>query len=177
MENHRRKGEFVKVGENLYRYSTSKTYYAVFRRHGKLRRISLKTADRELADRKLKTEMANAGKVDVRHEHLTLKQLVEMYEERLLGFDKGTEMIRRSVLNAFRRTWMQGLDVPVKDITPAQLEIWVNSNNRLIRIATLRMPGIVPRSASRKKWAGFRSSGGESEPKANTRSGRTPSSN
>ena len=66
MEQHGRKGKFVKVGENLYRYSTSKTYYAVFRRHGKLRWVSLKTADRELANRKLDDEMANAGKIDVR---------------------------------------------------------------------------------------------------------------
>ncbi len=36
MEPHRRSGEFVRVGENLYRYSTSKTYYAVYRKHGKL---------------------------------------------------------------------------------------------------------------------------------------------
>jgi hypothetical protein len=34
--NHQRKGAFRKVGENLYRYSTSATYYAVFRVQGKL---------------------------------------------------------------------------------------------------------------------------------------------
>ena len=54
--NHQRKGEFRKVGENLYRYSTSGTYYAVFRVRGKLIRKSLKTADRERAKRKLKEE-------------------------------------------------------------------------------------------------------------------------
>ncbi len=50
--NHQRKGEFRKVGENLYRYSTSGTYYAVFRVQGKLIWKSLETDDRELANRK-----------------------------------------------------------------------------------------------------------------------------
>ena len=40
----------------LYRYSSSGTYYAVFRANSKLIWKSLKTADRELAKRKLKEE-------------------------------------------------------------------------------------------------------------------------
>ena len=32
----KRKGAFTKAGENLYRYSSNKTYYAVFRIKGKL---------------------------------------------------------------------------------------------------------------------------------------------
>ena len=45
--NHQRKGEFRKVGENLYRYSSNHRYYAVFRVKGKLIWKSLKTSDRE----------------------------------------------------------------------------------------------------------------------------------
>ncbi len=33
---HQRKGEFRKVGENLYRYSSNDRYYGVFRVNGKL---------------------------------------------------------------------------------------------------------------------------------------------
>lgn len=46
-----------------------------------------------------------------------------MYEQQLKRFDVGTQLIRRSVLNAFRRTWRYGLDTPVKDVTPAQLDV------------------------------------------------------
>ena len=63
--NHQRKGEFRKVGENLYRYSSNHRYYAVFRVNGKLFWKSLAPADRELANRKLKDELEKQGKIDV----------------------------------------------------------------------------------------------------------------
>jgi len=53
----RRAGQFRKVGENLYRYSSNEIYYAVFRVNGKLIWKSLETEDRELAKRKLKEEL------------------------------------------------------------------------------------------------------------------------
>jgi len=63
-QTHSRKGEFHKVGENLYRYSSNDHYYGVFRVNGKLIWKSLKTVDRELAKRKLKEEKENkAGSI------------------------------------------------------------------------------------------------------------------
>ncbi len=58
---HRRNGVFREVRENLYRYSSSGTYYAVFRPNGKLIwghviSESLQPAERELAKRKHKEE-------------------------------------------------------------------------------------------------------------------------
>lgn len=52
-----RNGRFVRVKDNLYRYTATKKYYAVYRRQGKLRFKSLKTADREIAERALRTEI------------------------------------------------------------------------------------------------------------------------
>jgi hypothetical protein len=63
---HSRSGEFRKVGENLYRYSSSGIYYARFRQHGKEISRSLLTADRELAKRRLKEEMEKLGRIDPR---------------------------------------------------------------------------------------------------------------
>ena len=42
---HQRRGEFRKVGENLYRYSSNDRYYAAFRVKGKLIWKSLKTTN------------------------------------------------------------------------------------------------------------------------------------
>ena len=58
----RRAGQFRKVGENLYRYSSNEIYYAVFRVNGKLIWKSLETEDRELAKRKLKEELEKHGR-------------------------------------------------------------------------------------------------------------------
>src|SRR6266487_3219338 len=56
-QGHPRAGRFRKVGESLYTYSSNKIYYAVFRSLGKLIWKSLQTADRALANRKLKQEL------------------------------------------------------------------------------------------------------------------------
>jgi integrase len=125
MSGHARKGEFVKVAENLYRYSASKTYYGVFRRNGALKWRSLGTSDREVAKRKLKEAIASAGKVDVRQESMTVEGLLGLYEDRIKRYDIRTQANRRSLVNAFKRTWKYGLNLPVKDVTAAQLEVWL----------------------------------------------------
>jgi hypothetical protein len=49
--NHSRIGAFSKVGENIYRYSSSDVYYARYRNRGKEIQHSLNTTDREFAKR------------------------------------------------------------------------------------------------------------------------------
>ena len=96
--NHQRKGAFRKVGENLYRYSTSGTYYAVFRVQGKLIWKSLKTDDRELANRKLKDEKEKKGRIDADAAKMTLSTLLDLYEKRLQQYDAKTIETRAWIL-------------------------------------------------------------------------------
>ena len=124
-QTHARKGEFHKVGENLYRYSSNDRYYAVFRVNGKLIWKSLKTSDRELAKRKLKEEQEKQGRVDPEATKLTLSELLDLYEKSLEQFDDKTQATRTCILNIFKRTWEQSLEVPVQNITAAQLELWL----------------------------------------------------
>jgi integrase len=134
---HRRSGEFVRVGENLYRYSTSKTYYAVYRKHGRLLWKSLKTTDRELAKRKLKDEIANAGRIDQRQEKMSLGALLGLFEDHLNRFDVRTRANRRYILNTFKQTWKYGLDLAVRDITLAQLDGWLAQHSARIKRTSL----------------------------------------
>jgi hypothetical protein len=71
-EAHSRTGEFRKVGENLYRYSSNRVYYARFRSKGKSIYRSLKTTDRELAKRQLTDEISKASKIDPKLSKMTL---------------------------------------------------------------------------------------------------------
>jgi integrase len=137
MSLHPRKGEFAKVAENLYRYSTNKKYYAVFRRQGKLKWKSLETADREIAKRKLKDVLALAGTIDARQENLTLAGLIATYEEQLNRFDIRTRANRASIVRAFKQTWKYGLGSPVKDVTRAQLETWLAHHNARMKRSSL----------------------------------------
>jgi integrase len=125
MKQHARNGQFVRVAENLYRYSASKTYYAVYRKNGKLAWKSLKTTDPEIARRKLKEEIASASRVDARQEKMTLDALLDLYVQHLDRLDDRTRANRKSILNAFRATWKHGFDLPVKDVNPAELEVWL----------------------------------------------------
>lgn len=54
---------FKKVGECLYRYSNTGTYYALVKRGGKQFRKSLKTSDRQLAERKLADFRSKVGRL------------------------------------------------------------------------------------------------------------------
>jgi hypothetical protein len=117
--NHQRKGAFRKVGENLYRYSTSGTYYAVLRVQGKLIWKSLETDDRELATRNLKEAKEKQGKIDAAAAKMTLSALLDLYEKRLQQYDAKTIETRTWILKTFRETWLNGLEIPVRDVTSA----------------------------------------------------------
>ena len=54
---------FQKVGECLYRHTSSKSYYALLKKEGKQIRRSLKTKDRKLAERRLKDLREKVGRL------------------------------------------------------------------------------------------------------------------
>ena len=130
MQSHSRKGRFVKVAENLYRYSASKSYYAVFRKKGRLIWRSLRTKDRAIANRKLKDELGKVAKTDPQQRKMILAELLAMFEERLGQYDVRTRANKRSILGAFQTTWKHGLDMPVRDITNAQLQLWLAQHRK-----------------------------------------------
>ena len=137
MKDHNRKGKFVRVAENLYRYSTNKIYYAVFRNRGKLTWTSLKTDDREVAKRKLKEEMEKTEKIDCRHEKMTVDGLLNLFVDQLNRFDVRTIANRKSIVNAFKTTWKLGLDFLVKDVTRADLEVWLAQHRTRMKRTSL----------------------------------------
>ncbi|MSU64158.1 MAG: hypothetical protein EXS31_17495 [Pedosphaera sp.] len=120
-----KRGRYSRVAENLWRYSTSKAYFAVFRHAKRVVWKNLKTTDRELASRRLKEEMEKAGKVDAAAGKMTLAELIRLYEESLEKFDGKTRASRKSFIKQLRATWKHGFDVLVRDITPAQVELWL----------------------------------------------------
>ena len=127
---------FIRVSDHLYRYQPNKRYYAVFRKNGKLTFRSLKTTDRKLAERRLVDEEKKAGKIDERYEHMLLSQLLTLYESRLPQYAPATGRTRASILKIFKETWIHGLDVPIGEITPAQLELWLSEHRaRMKRVS------------------------------------------
>jgi len=134
---HQRKGEFRKVGENLYRYSSNDRYYAVFRVKGKLIWKSLKTSDREFAKRKLQEELEKQGRVEPDATNLTLSELLKLYEVSLSQFDQKTQATRRSILKKFKESWDHGFEISVKTVTPAQIELWLAKHKARLKKVSL----------------------------------------
>src|SRR5580704_14737907 len=86
---HYKLGAFHRVAENLYRYSATKKYFAVFKSNGKTRWIPLNTTDRELAGRLAKEEIAKhkrgEAKTEVKARAMALSELLGLYEQSIRG--------------------------------------------------------------------------------------------
>src|ERR1700679_2732568 len=88
---HPQKGRFVKQSEQyLYRYSSSKTYFAIFRHNGKLIKRSLETLDKDLAKRRLADFQKSLSKIDLNQNKMRLGELIKMYLDSIQGLDKKT---------------------------------------------------------------------------------------
>jgi len=135
-ETHSRSGEFARVAENLYRYSSSGIYYARFRSNGKEISKSLRTTDRGLAKRRLADEMDNASKLDVKVGKMTLEELLRLYEQRLEQYAPKTIATRRSIFKIFKQSWPHGLNIPVHSVSAGQLELWLASRRANFKNAT-----------------------------------------
>ena len=110
---HQRKGQFVKVGENLYRCSSNRIYYGVFRNKGKLIWRSLITSDRDLAKRRLSTEKEKYALVNPDAAKMSLEHLLKLCEQPIQQYDKKTVQTRSSILKIFRATWTEGSGLQV----------------------------------------------------------------
>ncbi len=115
-KSHPRSGEFRRVAENLFRYSSSGVYYARFQSNGKDISRSLRTTDRALAKRRLVDELENASKLDVKVGKMTLEELLRLYEERLGQYAPNTIATRQSILKSFKETWPHRVNVPVHSV-------------------------------------------------------------
>lgn len=130
---HQRKGQFVKVGENLYRYSSNRKYYGVFRNNGKLIWRSLQTTDRDLAKRRLTAEKEKQASINPDAAKMSLEHLLKLYEQSIQQYDKKTVQTRSSILKIFRGTWTEGFGLQVGDISTAKLEAWLAKQRKRLR--------------------------------------------
>lgn len=81
-------GSFQKVGECLYRYEPSQTYFALFKINGTQRRFNLETKDLQLAKRKRDEKRRELESLDLEKRNLTIGALLPDYfkKKKLLAF-------------------------------------------------------------------------------------------
>jgi hypothetical protein len=111
-----KKGVFLKAATGHYRFSTSGVYFAHVRIHGKLFRKSLKTADREIAKRKLADFRRNQSRVDHKLGRSTLANLCDRYEQTIQRLSSSSISAKTGILKRLREDWPQGEQVLLSNV-------------------------------------------------------------
>jgi integrase len=130
------RGKLVKVRgiENLYRYTTTDIYYAVFHREGRTVKRSLKTTDRLTAKQALTEVLRDAAVIDHQLCSITtLCQLLTLHmESRVPLKDTGTQAKLKYIQRLFIDTWPGTMAQKVKDIRRSQVDRWIaHHRNRI----------------------------------------------
>lgn len=121
-------GPFDKVGECLYRYRPSGTYYARVKQRGKDIRQSLETCDRELAKRKLRDFKRDLGLLDLAAGDLTLAELCERYFKTVLHQKPSTVQGKRMVIDRMLAHWPGGSSRRLKDVRTSEIREFLSAS-------------------------------------------------
>lgn len=128
----------------LYRNTSTGVYYGVKKIKNRRKEKSLFTADRKIAERRLKEWMASLGKVDVEVEKTTIRQLFDRTIALSRGKSESTQTIVESVLEEFMSWWPHGSDFQVRNIRPSHLEEWLVLKEKELRNTSYnRYAGVI----------------------------------
>ena len=127
--------EYAKVPNvaGLYRNTRTGRYYGCKKVEGRRKERSLGTADRKIAERRLKEWIANLGKVDTEVEKTTLKQLHKRFIAISQGKSDSTLCIIKAIIKEFEGWWPYGPDPEVRNIRPSHLEEWLALHERRLK--------------------------------------------
>lgn len=112
----------------LYQHSGSGIYYFKKKVRGKPNdktQESLKTTDRNLAERRLRNRLRELEEVDTEVEHTSLEAILNIYEASFAGKSRKTLQTNKAIVNQFRKNWSHGLNIRIADIRPSQLNGWL----------------------------------------------------
>lgn len=118
-------GAFQKVGECLYRYSSNSVYYARIKHEGKEIRRSLRTTDRQLANRKLRELKDEHGQIDHSQGKLTLRELCDQWLETIQGSKPKTFEQKSYVAARIKEHWPTSSLVQLAKIKPSDCDKWL----------------------------------------------------
>ena len=118
-------GSFEKVGECLYRYSTSGSYYAVIRHQGKLIRRSLGTTDKPLAKRRLSELRQDLGRIDFKAGRVTVAEMADRYHATIQHLAPKTIANKATMLKRVKSEWPGGSAQLVRDVRESHVKTFL----------------------------------------------------
>src|SRR6266480_6299610 len=118
-------GVFRRVGECLYRNSSNGVYYARIKADGKEIRRSLRTTDRDLAKRNLKTLKEQQSQIDRSKSRITLAELCDIYL-RTVQHQKPTTVEQKTlIVQRIKAQFPTGSNIQVSKIKPTDIKLWL----------------------------------------------------
>ena len=136
-------GDFEKVGECLYRYSSTGGYYARVKSNRKEIRRSLETTDRDLAKRRLAKLKDDLSKIDPSKGRMTLAELCDQYL-RTVQHQKAKTVERKELIaRRIKEEWPGGANCAVSKVKPSDVQFWLaqykfGSASRNLHLAGLK---------------------------------------
>jgi integrase len=120
------RGTFQKVGECLYRYTSSGVYYARIKTDCKEIRRSLGTTDRAHAARELRLFKEQQLQVDRSKSRMTLAALCDVYL-RTIQHQKPKTIERKAfIVSRIKADWPTGSRIQVAKIKPSDVNLWLS---------------------------------------------------
>ncbi len=120
---------FNKVGENLYRLDSSRTYYGLLKRAGKQFRRSLKTTDRKLAERRLAELRQQIGNLSLTEDaSVSFEDVARRWQETTLHALKESSVKRRETCIKNLVPYFKG--VTIRNATARHCERWLTERGR-----------------------------------------------
>lgn len=119
---------------NLYRHRVSGLYHGFHKVAGKRRCLSLKTADRKTAERKLGEWLRDLGEVDASNPDATLAMLLENFQAVRAAKSKSTARTEGGILKEFRASFRKPTSTYVSRVKPSDLATWVPGSSEQTRI-------------------------------------------
>ena len=93
----------------LYRHANG-TYYGIKKMANKHKVHSLDTKDRKIAERTLKSWIADLEKIDTEAAKTTLAQLIERFTEIRKGKSDSTKTTEAGIIKSLKANWKHGMD-------------------------------------------------------------------
>jgi integrase len=119
-------GTFQKVGECLYRYSSNGVYYARIKAGGKEIRQSLRTTDRQKANRELRQLKDEQRQIDRSQGKLTLGELCDRYLKTVQHQKPKTVERKSLIVRRVKQDWPTGKLTQVGKVKPSDVDLWLS---------------------------------------------------
>ena len=123
---HSKIGEFEKVGECLYRYSSNGVYYGRIRVEGKEIKRSLETSDPAIARRELARFKDEQRQIDRSQGKLTLAEFCDRYLKTVQHQKPKTVERKTFIVGRIKTDWPTGKLTQVAKIKPSDVDLWLS---------------------------------------------------